>query len=270
VRAPGYYLTDDYARRAAACVQQHSTKPFFLYLPHFAAHSPYQADAARLAKFAHLTDSKRRTYAAMISALDDAVGTLLAALRNSSLEEHTLLIFLSDNGGTGGVGDNRPLRGGKGSTWEGGIRTPLLVQWKGTLPAGLVYREPVSSLDILPTALVAAGAEGDAKWELDGVNLIPFLTGEATAAPHEMLYWRFGPQRAIRSGAWKLVQAREERGGSIQLAKTGPWRLYNLRQDPAEQNDLTTEHPDKARKLTQQWEKWNAQLPPPAWQPTKE
>jgi arylsulfatase A-like enzyme len=270
VTSPGYYLTDDYASRAAAFVEQHAAKPFFLYLPHFAAHTPYQADEARLAKFSSITDPKRRTFAAMVSALDDAVGTLLAALRKSGLEENTLLFFLSDNGGTGGVGDNRPLRGGKGSTWEGGIRTPFLVQWKGTLPAGLVYREPISSLDILPTALAAVGAKVDAQWQLDGVNLLPHFQGTNTELPHAHLFWRFGTQRAIRSGAWKLVQAREERGGSIQIAKAGPWRLYNLRQDPAEQNDLIAKQPDKARKLTQLWEKWNTQLPTTAWQPTKE
>ncbi len=270
VRESGYYLTDDYARRAAAFVEEHAARPFFLYLPHFAVHTPYETDEARLAKFAHIVDPRRRTFAAMASALDDAVGTLLNALRRSGIEEDTLVFFLSDNGGTGGVGDNSPLRGGKGSTWEGGIRTPLLVQWKGMLPAGLVYREAVSSLDILPTALAAAGAGVDPKWKLDGVNLLPHFQGNATEAPHAMLYWRFGTQRAVRSGNWKLVQGREERGGSIQIAKAGPWRLYNLRQDIGEQNDLASEHPDKARKLAQLWEKWNRQLPAPAWQPTQE
>ena len=270
VREPGYYLTDDFARRAAAFVEERAARPFFLYLPHVAVHTPDEADATRLARFSSIADPKRRTCAAMASALDDAVGTLLAALRKSGIEEHTLLFFLSDNGGTGGVGDNRPLRGGKGSTWEGGIRTPFLVQWKGRLPAGLVYREPVTSLDILPTALAAVGGAVDPTWELDGVNLLPHFQGTITQTPHAMLYWRFGTQRAVRSGVWKLVQGREARGSSIQIAKQGPWRLFNLRQDIAEANDLASEHPDKVRKLTQQWEKWNQQLPPPAWQPTAE
>ncbi|MBM3957414.1 MAG: sulfatase-like hydrolase/transferase, partial [Gemmatimonadetes bacterium] len=238
MREPGYYLTDDYARRAVAFVEEHAERPFFLYLPHFAVHTPYEADEARLAKFSHIVDPKRRTFAAMASALDDAVGALLAALRKSGIEDNTLLFFLSDNGGTGGVGDNRPLRGGKGSTWEGGIRTPFLVQWKGRLPAGMVYREPITSLDIVPTTLAAAGGVTDPAWKLDGVNLLPHFQGATSEAPHEALYWRFGTQRAVRSGAWKLVQGREARGGSIQVAKQGPWRLFNLRQDIAEANDL--------------------------------
>jgi arylsulfatase A-like enzyme len=269
IRQADYYLTDDYARRAAAFVEEHAARPFFLYLPHFAVHTPYEVNEARLAKFSHIADPKRRSFAAMTSALDDAVGTLLTALRKSSLEENTLLFFLTDNGGTGGVGDNQPLRGGKGSTWEGGLRTPFLVQWKGHLPAGSIYRQPILSLDILPTALAAANAEIDPAWALDGVNLLPHFQGVTAEEPHAMLYWRFGTQRAIRSGAWKLVQGREERGGSIQVAKEGPWRLYNLRQDISEANDRSAEHPDKVRKLTQQWEEWSAQLPAPAWLPTK-
>ncbi len=263
----GYYLTDDYATRAADFIKQHASQPFLLYLPHFAVHKPWEATEKYLARFAGIADEKRRAFAAMASAMDDAVGQVLETLRQNGLEENTLLFFLSDNGGTGGVGDNTPLRGGKGSTWEGGFRTPFLVQWKGRLPAGKVYREPVVSLDILPTAIAAAGSESDPAWKLDGVNLLPHFEGKTNEPPHDALYWRFGTQWAIRRGDWKLVQGREGRGGSIQIAREGPMRLFNLKEDIAEQNDLAASHPEKVAELRQLWEQWNDQLPEPAWKP---
>src|SRR5262249_50306898 len=152
-----------------------------------------------------------RIYAAEMSAMDDAVGRVLATLRERALEENTLIFFLSDNGGPmtkmGPNGsNNRPLKGQKGDTWEGGNRVPFFVQWKGPLPAGKVYDQPVIQLDILPTAIAAAGGEVSPDWKLDGVNLIPYLKDEAEGEPHETLYWRFGPEWAIRRGDWKLVQ----------------------------------------------------------------
>jgi len=268
----GYYLTDDYATRAADFIQRHARRPFFLYLPHFAVHKPWEASEKYLARFPGIADEKRRAFAAMASALDDAVGQVLETLRRNGLEENTLLFFLTDNGGTGGVGDNTPLRGGKGSTWEGGFRTPFLVQWKGRLPAGKVYAEPIISLDILPTVIAAAGGESDPAWKLDGVNLLPHFEGKTNTPPHDTLYWRFGTQWAIRRGDWKLVQSREGRGGNIQIAKEGPVRLFNLREDLAEKNDLAAAQPDRVVELRRRWDQWNAPLPEPAWKPdpTKE
>src|SRR5262249_11497821 len=144
----------------------------------------------------------RRTYATMLTALDEAVGRGLAKLKELDLEENTLIFFVTDNGGPTPVtsASNGPVRGVKAPTWEGGIHVPFLVQWKGKLPAGKVYEQPVVALDFLPTALAAAGVEVKPEWKIDGVNLLPYLNGEKTDAPHEALYWRFGGQMAIRKG----------------------------------------------------------------------
>ena len=153
-----------------------------------------------------------RTYAAMMSAMDDAVGAIVDKLRQLKLEDNTLVFFISDNGGpsmngtTKNGSDNSPLRGSKRTTLEGGIRVPFFIKWPRELPAGKVYDQPVIQLDILPTALAAAGAAATDDANIDGVNLLPYLSGENDGEPHEALYWRFGQQMAIRKGDWKLVQ----------------------------------------------------------------
>src|SRR5262249_51396524 len=152
---------------------------------------------------------KRKQYAALLSGLDDAIGTVLESLRKSGQEENTLVFFISDNGGPqqGNGSDNTPLRGDKATVWEGGIRVPYVVKWKGKLPAGNPYDQPVISPDISATAAAAAGASlGSAKRPIDGVNLLPHLLGESKDPPHQSLYWRFGPQHAIRQGNYKLVK----------------------------------------------------------------
>ena len=148
----------------------------------------------------------------MLSALDDNAGAVLAKLREAGLEEDTLVVFISDNGGPTMLGTtingsrNDPLRGSKRTTLEGGIRVPFVLSWKGKLPAGKVYDQPVIQLDVLPTALAAAGVAVKPEWELDGVDLLPYLTGRDEKAPHDTLYWRLGGQAAIRRGDWKLVR----------------------------------------------------------------
>lgn len=276
VTSPDYYLTDDYSRCAVEFVERHKNRPFFLYLPHFAVHKPHEASDQYLSRFPHITDPTRRSYVAMLSAMDDAVGQLLATLRKYEIENNTLIIFFSDNGGTGGS-SNLPLRGKKGGTWEGGIRTPFLVQWKDRFAAGQKYDGLMSSLDILPTVIAAAGGKVDTEWKLDGVNLLPFLDGVESGNPHDILYWRFGSQWAIRSAQgnsaqgnteqWKLLQAREAKGGTIQIAKEGPVRLFNLADDIAEMNDLSGSMPEKVDELLRLWKEWSDELPEPAWQP---
>src|SRR5260370_32211512 len=148
----------------------------------------------------------------MLLAVDGGGGRVLARLREEKVEQATLIFFCSDNGGPTMKGTtingsrNTPLRGSKRTTLEGGVRVPFVVQWKGRLPAGKVYEPPVIQLDLLPTALAAAGAEAKAEWKLDGVNLLPYLEGKNPATPHDVLYWRFGEQMAIRQGEWKLVR----------------------------------------------------------------
>jgi arylsulfatase A-like enzyme len=276
VEDPGFYTTDAYAQRAVEFVAANKDRPFYLYFPFNACHVPNQATEKYLARFPRIENEQGRLYAAEMSAMDDAVGRVLAALREHGLEDDTLIVFLSDNGGPmtkmGPNGsNNRPLKGQKGDTWEGGIRVPFFVQWKGHLPAGKVYELPVIQLDILPTALAAAGGEASPDWRLDGVNLLPYLRGEAQGRPHETLYWRFGPERAIRQGDWKLVQGydynADQTGLSVAKIKVTPPMLFDLARDPGETTDLSAQHPEKVKALQAAWESWDRELIPPAWIP---
>jgi arylsulfatase A-like enzyme len=193
----------------------------------------------------------------MTIAMDDAVGRVLDTLRKAKLEENTLIVFLSDNGGPTPqtTSSNAPLRGYKGQVWEGGIRIPFMVQWKGNLPAGKIYRDPVISLDIVPTVLAAAGKVVAPDDNLDGVNLLPYLAGDKAGRPHDVLYWRFHTKRAIRMGDWKLVN---ERGNARP-------ELYNLADDISESKDLADKMPDKVKELDKAWQAWNVQLQAPKW-----
>jgi arylsulfatase A-like enzyme len=258
------YLTDAFAREAVRFIDRHQKEPFFLYLAFNAVHTPMDATEQYLARFPKIEDKMRRTYAAMTSAMDDAVGAVLRKLRDSNLEENTLVFFFSDNGGPTMKGTtingsrNTPLRGSKRTTLEGGIRVPFLVQWKGRLPAGKVYDSPVIQLDIHPTALAAAGVEAKSEWKLDGVNLLPYLEGKNTQPPHDVLYWRMGQQMAVRKGDWKLVRHDWENTLS-------GMKLYNLAQDIGEETDLAARNPAKFKELEDVWKKWNAELVKPLW-----
>lgn len=269
----GTYLTDALGDRAVGYIERHAAEPFFLYLAFNAAHVPMEAPEKYLARFPNIADRQRRTYAAMVSAMDDAIGKTLTALRNQKLEEKTLVIFLNDNGGptmattTVNGSSNAPLRGSKRQTWEGGIRVAFAMSWTGHLEAGRVDHRPVIQLDVLPTALAAAGVATRGS-QFDGVNLLPFLTGTAKGVPHDTLYWRFGGMMAIRRGDWKLVKTRE---GSLVDVDPSTLRdlsdagLYNLSEDISETRDRAAERPDKAKELGDSWQEWNSQLSRPLW-----
>ncbi|MGI8605289.1 MAG: sulfatase family protein [Verrucomicrobiales bacterium] len=256
VNEPNFYTTNAYGDRAVDWLDKQKDRPWFLYMAFNAQHAPLEAPQKYLDRFEKISDPKRRTFAAMMSAMDDATGKILAKVRALGQEEHTVIFFLSDNGGPtrSTTSKNGPLRGFKATTWEGGVRVPFAAQWKGKLPAGKTYEQPVIQLDILPTALAAAGATVDSAWKLDGVNLLPLLLGEKSAKPHETLYWRFGDQWAIRHGDWKLVSGRE--GGAE------PW-LINLAEDTSESKNLGLEQPGKAKELKALWDKWNAEQAAP-------
>jgi arylsulfatase A-like enzyme len=262
------YTTEAIGAEAVAFIEKHRNEPWFTYLAFNAVHSPMQATEKYLSRFPSITDKKRQTYAAMQSAMDDAIGAVLAKLREQKQEENTLIFFFTDNGGptANNTSSNGPLRGFKAQTWEGGIRVPWVVQWKGRIPAGKTDDRPVIQLDILPTALAAAGVEAKAEWKLDGVNLLPFLTGEKSSLPHEALYWRFGQQIAVRIGDWKLVKATGnptmERGGAASVEGAD---LYNLAKDLGEKENLASKEPEKFKQLAAAWEKWNAGNVEPAW-----
>ncbi len=263
------YLTDAFAREAVSFIDRHREKPFFLYLAFNAVHTPMHATDDRLKKFASIGNSRRRTYAAMTRAMDDAVGAVLDKLRSAGLEKRTLVWFFSDNGGptmptttiNGSIND--PLRGSKRTTLEGGIRVPFLVRWPGRLPAGKVYAEPVIQLDVLPTSLAAAGVAVKPGWKLDGVDLLPYLGGKKEGKPHEALYWRLGSQMAVRRGDWKLVRYDTTADGR-KRAVTG-LRLYHLARDVGEKNDLSASEPERVKELQGRWDEWNRGNVAPAW-----
>lgn len=249
------YTTDTFAREATDFIDRHSKEPWFLYLTFNAVHTPMHATEKYLSRFQNVTDERRRTYCAMMSAMDDGIGAVLKKVDDTRLTENTLIFFVSDNGGPPVNGSsNGQLRGNKAQTWEGGIRVPYLVQWKGTLPAGKTFDQPVIQLDLHPTALAAAGAEAkDA--QLDGVNLLPHLKGEVTAPPHETLYWRFGQQMAIRHGNYKLVK-----GVGVEQPQ-----LFDLAADIGESKDLLAARPEVYKDLTARYDAWNKTLPEPRW-----
>jgi len=267
------YTTDAFGREAVSFIEAHYRQPWFCFLPFNAVHAPLQSLEKYLARFANIEDKRRRTFAAMLSAMDDAVGAVLAKIRERGLEGNTLIFFFSDNGGPTAqtTSGNGPLRGFKAQTWEGGIRLPFMVQWKGRIPAGRVDDRPVIQLDILPTALAAAGVAVKPEWKLDGVDLLPYLTGKMSGAPHEALYWRFGQQIAIRMGDWKLVKGVGSKGvGGIQMrgkADTADAELYNLGQDIGEKQNLADKEPARLKELAAAWEKWNSGLVEPKWFP---
>jgi arylsulfatase A-like enzyme len=256
------YVDVAMAREAAGFIERHQAKPWFLYVAFLTPHQPLDTPPGAEGPFAGITDNERRKCAAMITLLDESVGRVLKALRDSGQEDRTLVVFHSDNGAPPKNGSrNTPLRGGKGTTWEGGMREPFVMQWKGHLPAGRVVDEPIISLDMLPTALAAAGVAVKADAKLDGVNLLPFLTGQTKQPPHDNLFWRYGEQFAVRSGDWKLTRALDttQRPPAI---KTG---LYNLAHDSGEQHDLSAEHPAKVAELKKLWDEWNADNVPALW-----
>ena len=266
------YTTDAFGREAVAFIEKHHAEPWLCYLPFNAVHAPLESTQKYLSRFEQIEDKKRRTFAAMLSGMDDAVGAVLAKLRERHLEEDTLIFFFSDNGGPTPMttSGNGALRGFKAQTWEGGIRVPWIVRWKGHLPAGKVDDRPIIQLDVLPTALAAAGATPKPDWKLDGVNLLPYLT-EKSSPPHPALYWRFGQQIALRMGDWKLVKAP---GGGVTRpveqpgkANTEGAQLYNLKEDIGEKENLAEKFPDKAKELAAVWEKWNSELAEPTWVP---
>jgi len=249
------YLTDALSREAVDFVKRNSKQPFFLYLAYNAPHAPMQATEKYLSRFQNIADDKRRTYAAMVSAVDDGVNNLLNTLEQLNIDKNTIVFFLSDNGGPtkDNASSNKPLRGFKGDFYDGGIRVPFAVQWKGVIPAGTKYNQPVISLDIFGT--MAALNNLKPKNEIDGVNIIPFLTGKNTGLPHDALFWRGSnsDKWAVRTPEDKLVLLPE---------KT---ERYAIGEDISEKNNLHTASPEKTIQLQALLDKWKKLLVPPAF-----
>ncbi|MGJ8641190.1 MAG: sulfatase family protein [Opitutaceae bacterium] len=250
------YLTTALSRDAARFVED-SDQPFCLYLAYNAPHSPLQAPQSYIDKYTHIEDRKRRTYAAMIDAMDEGIGMVVDALKASGKYENTLIFFLSDNGGAvpqpwnkyEDWADNGPFKDGKTAVYEGGVHVPFIMHWPAGLPKGKRYSNPVSALDITATAVALAGGDNSAP-KLDGVNLVPFITGESTGIPHEAIFWR---ERGDMTWAVRTPRAKylHQNGKS-----KGP-ELYNMVEDPYETNNIVDAFPELRAQMAKLWNEWN-------------
>ena len=255
---PGGYLTDYYTDEAVKVIEANKNRPFFLYLAHWAPHTPLQAAKEDYDALSHIEDHTERVYAGMIRSLDRGVGRVLQSLEDNGLTENTIVIFTSDNGGAGyiGISDvNKPFRGWKITNFEGGIHVPYFVKWPSKIKAGTTYKEPVHHFDIYSTIADAAGATVPTNVEVDGVSLLPYARGEQKGKPHETLFWRAGDYRTVRHNNWKMAVV-------PQLSKT--W-LFNLSEDPGETTNLADANPDVVDELMILLEEHNAQMVPPKW-----
>ncbi|MDJ1467722.1 sulfatase-like hydrolase/transferase [Xanthocytophaga flava] len=255
------YLTNQLAEEAVQFIDQHREKPFFLYVPFNAPHTPFQAYKKDIEKYeAQGVDRNKAVYYAMIEYLDRAIGKIHQKIRDAGLEDNTLIVFLSDNGGATytDVTSNAPLKGGKLSLYDGGINVPYVVKWKGHIPEGITDNRPVSSLDIFATASAVSGSALPSGRKYDGVNLIPFLAKPDSATPHETLFWRAGSNKAVRKGEWKLVMNE----------KDNITALYNLIKDKEEKHNLAASYPEKVKDLQKTLNEWEKGLVKPLWPST--
>lgn len=264
VAVPGY-LTDLYSDEAVAFVRR-AERPFFLSLQYTAPHWPYQkrGDPPLPADANAFRGGSMETYAAMVQAMDEGVGRVVDALEAAGLSGSTLLVFASDNGGElyppWGVefSDMGGLRGDKAQLWEGGIRVPAIVRWPARLDGGIVSDQVITTLDLTATLLAAAGASPSPDAPLDGIDLLPFLRGEAPER-ERTVFWRTPKQEAVRSGRWKYIATGEARDEEVTWQES----LFDLLEDPGEQQDLAEKHPETVALLREKLSEWKAQMRAP-------
>jgi arylsulfatase A len=265
VHEDGTYLTDLVTRESLRFLDERRDGPFFLYVAYNLPHYPMQAPQRLVREFAHL-EEPRRTYAAMVAAVDESVGQVLGRLDRHGLAERTLVFFLSDHGataearGNGPVGDNGPFRGHKFSLFDGGLRVPCIARWPGKVPAGQVRDQLACTFDIAPTVAALAGLGPDPAHPLEGQDLGPVLTGDAPS-PHKALCWRSGGQEAVRSGRWKLVRDGLTDEGKHLTGRDATF-LSDLTRDPGESANLAAEHPEVVAELSRAFEAWSALASP--------
>ncbi len=258
---PGEYLTDRLTDEAVKFIRENRERPFFLYLPHYAVHTPLQAKPELVAKYEKIPEAQRQgkpVYAAMVESMDESIGRVMATLRELGLEQDTMVIFTSDNGGFYNATSNAPLRANKGAYYEGGIRVPLIVKWPGVAKAGHVSSEPVTSTDFYPTCLAAAGLPSRPNQHMDGRNLQPLLAGGATLG-RPAIFWHFPhyndhphsvPSGVIRQGPWKLIETFDPEG----------LELYNLADDLGEQRNLAAIQPARVAELKRALDAWRVEV----------
>ncbi len=255
---PPRYMTDYLTDEAIKAIDANKKQPFFMYLAYNAPHTPLQSTREDYDALPHITDHTTRVYAAMIRSLDRNIGRVLTHLKKSGLDENTLIVFTSDNGGAHYIGVpelNKPYRGWKATFYEGGVRVPFFMKWPQGLPRQVSYQQPISHLDIFSTALAAAQAKPPEGKVLDGVNLLPFLKGDASKTPHQQIFFRTDTYLAMRQGDWKL-QVMERPKMDV---------LYNLSKDPGERNNLAQQEPERLQQMKRDLLAINAQQIKPMW-----
>lgn len=247
------HTTEAFTNEAVAFIEANKDKPFFIYLPYNAVHAPMQSTQPYLSRFASEPDTNRRAYLAMLAAMDDGVGKIVDAVDRNGLGRRTLIVFTSDNGGPTWqtTASNAPLNGVKAIPLEGGIRVPTIMRWTGALPAGKTSPTLAMGFDITTTAQAIAGLPIDPGQ--DGVNLIPFLTGDKPGDAHQKLFWRANELGAMREGDWKLVKVGED------------YYLFNLRTDIGERHDLSAAQPQRLAAMKRDWAAWSGSMKAPAW-----
>jgi uncharacterized sulfatase len=262
---PRGYLTDYYTDEAIKVIEANRNRPFFLFLAHWGIHNPLQATREDYDAFPQIQDHTLRVYAGMIRALDRSVGRVVQALKDNGLTENTLVVFTSDNGGAGYIGlpnINKPFRGWKLDHFEGGIHVPFMAKWPVQIEPGTVVSVPIHNMDLFHTFAAAGHAPVPTDRKLDGVDLLPYVRGEASGAPHETLFWREGYHQCVRHAGWKLIRANQpdKPAGSGQRK----W-LFNVESDPTERHNLAEQMPQKVAELEALLAAYNAAQAPPMW-----
>lgn len=253
-KEPRKYLTDDLADAACNFIMRNQRAPFFMYVSFNAVHTPLHATEEDLKKIKGLT-GKRKKLAAMTLALDRACGMIIDKLKNLGLEDNTLVVFSNDNGGPAGSNTcNYPLSGCKSNNLEGGIRVPCIMKLPSVIEKGSTYDKPISMLDMLPTFLGLAEGDVSGEESLDGVNLIPFITGKDDDAPHQTLFWKKENRGIVRKGDWKLIRYPDR-----------PAELYNIKLDQEEENNIAQKYPGQVREMFKLLWEWEGQLERPLW-----
>jgi len=256
--APSKYMTDYLAEEASKAIDANKNRPFFLYLAFNAPHTPLQALKSDYDALPGIENHRLRVYAAMIRALDRGVGKVLETVKANGLDDNTLIIFTSDNGGANYIGlpdINKPFRGWKMTFFEGGIRVPFFMRWPAKLAKGTSFAGAAGHVDIFATAAAAAGADMPPDRKMDGVNLIPYVTGQAQGAPHQTMFWRSGGYKVLLAGDWKLQVAENPKKS---------W-MFNLKDDPTEKTNLADAQPEKLAELMTELAKVDGEQAKPLW-----
>ncbi|WP_111708505.1 sulfatase-like hydrolase/transferase [Lutibacter citreus] len=251
------YLTTALSNDAANFVEENKENPFFLFVSYNAPHMPLQAPAEDIERYSHIKNKKRRVYAAMVDVMDRGIGTVVSTLKKNNIYENTLIFFLSDNGGPqsskksptkGNGSSNKPFRGGKGNFYDGGVHVPFMASWPAKFKSGSRYKFPVNSLDIGRTAVAVAGVEANSVNDMEGVNLIPFVTGKDIKAPHDAIYWRGGSNWSVlASDGMKHVKDKDSKKPE----------LFYLPNDVSESENIIDKKSKRAKELQAKWIEWN-------------